>query len=691
MKHRKYALRVIVIGLVLFARLMSPFPAYADDSTPPPPSEIPTADPTKPGVDLIPTEAVFTDPVETSTPTPPANPTEPATEPTSPGAIEESETPVLVEVLQKFPKDTNVVVLDESGQPLTLAAQATADTIAHADPMWCPEGVAPGGLGCTSAYATLTDLLSNAGTYIDSQSVNGVIWITSGAIGDTNAIVIDGLTYTNWANHGLILQGGWSGMNGDTTIGANSAFFVPITIANWNNGITIDNVDAPSINLLNVSSIQGKGISVSDSNSDVNLDNLQINRALGTGLYITTTGFINASNISSLNNVMLCGCVPSPTANGDGAYMIAGEGIALTGTNNFNYNFGSGLFVGSDGDIILENVNTTNNHSSGVIAYSYGDLTLNNLTTNFNTVGIEANSWSGDVTLTGTNNFEGNLYGLMVSTAGNVTLNNITARSNGGGLVVFSARDLTLNDFIVENNSTGIYISSSDNVSFSGGRITNNDTGLFISCVGSIDVSSTIIANNLVNIMEDNWLCPAPPPPPTPQPKTFIKPQGEEFVLDCLTVDHRYVVRLANGDRGEIFCPVNGEASINRVDNITLPANLPVGYTYASAFHVKIVENGIPVFVITEDGYITASFVAQNSQSGNVYSILYWDDKNSTWIPLKDFLLDEKGKPESFELYPGDAEDPRIIRSGVNLVTKDGVSRVEVSTNFPGVFVLAQH
>jgi hypothetical protein len=133
------------------------------------------------------------------------------------------EKPTLTDVLQELQGDTSVVVLDENGQPLPLVSQTTADIVAQGDPVWCPEGVAPGGAGCTSAYATLTDLLSNAGSYINSQNTNGVIWITEGAVAGTNPITIDGATYTNWSNYNLTLQGGWSGINGDTTIGANSA------------------------------------------------------------------------------------------------------------------------------------------------------------------------------------------------------------------------------------------------------------------------------------------------------------------------------------------------------------------------------------------------------------------------------------------------------------------------------------
>jgi hypothetical protein len=134
---------------------------------------------------------------------------------------------------------------------------------------------------------------------------------------------------------------------------------------------------------------------------------------------------------------------------------------------------------------------------------------------------------------------------------------------------------------------------------------------------------------------------------------------------------------------------VSGRARISRLDSAAMPAALPVGYTYASAFSLDILQNKIPIPVITEGGSIKASFVATSLQTGSTYSILYWDD--GTWIPLKDFMLDESGNVQVFNLSSGVPEDTRKILSGVKLVTVNGSPRVEVSTNFPGIFVLAQH
>jgi hypothetical protein len=174
---------------------------------------------------------------------------------------------------------------------------------------------------------------------------------------------------------------------------------------------------------------------------------------------------------------------------------------------------------------------------------------------------------------------------------------------------------------------------------------------------------------------------------------TLLEVEGQEFVLDCATAKNRFVVHLANGDRGDINCPVVGRATITRVDNTTLPASLPAGYTYASGFDVKIQNDDGDVIVISEGGYVTVSFIAASNQlqPGNSYSILYWDPQGSGWVPLKDYLLNEYRKTQIFDLLPGVADDTRKILSGVKYFTEAGEERAEVSTNFPGIFVLAQH
>jgi hypothetical protein len=181
--------------------------------------------------------------------------------------------------------------------------------------------------------------------------------------------------------------------------------------------------------------------------------------------------------------------------------------------------------------------------------------------------------------------------------------------------------------------------------------------------------------------------------------------QGKaEFWLVCKGTQQdpdfdNFKVYLPNGDRVDIYCPVSGKATITRLDNTTLPKELPIGYTYASAFQVEILQPEYPlrrdaetgdyvrkpISVIRGGGRIMASFVATPLQPGRRFTILYWDEASRRWIPLKDNILGRK-----FMLFPEDPDDDRTIVIGVLRNVRNEPERIEITTNFPGIFVLAQ-
>jgi hypothetical protein len=158
-----------------------------------------------------------------------------------------TEVSTLTEVLQELPEDTEVVVLDTNGQSVSLVTQEAIDIIATSDPVWCPDGVAPtpAANGCTVSYATMNDLLTFGEAYINSQTTNGTIWITSGVVGDTGLIDINGATtYSNWAKYSLTLQGVERNFS-DTTIGSNSVFCSD-WISAWYSTVTINILRIPA-------------------------------------------------------------------------------------------------------------------------------------------------------------------------------------------------------------------------------------------------------------------------------------------------------------------------------------------------------------------------------------------------------------------------------------------------------------
>jgi len=661
MKPTKRLLYMLVIGLSLIAQLIKPLAVRADDDTPPPPTDTPIVieaptDPvitetTPPPIDTsvatdVPTVEVATptdpsnDPAITDTPTSvPATPTDtppperrkrtdtpnpvitktPTPDSTITDAIDISippptdqapqitdttatdstittvEQPTLLETL---PDNTDLVVLDQNGEPLSLVTQQAADAIATSDPMWCPTGQnpTPGVNGCSGPFTSLSALVAG---FVPTG--NGIIWIQSGADAGSNVLIDGNGTWAAAKNYALTLQGGWSGIPNDISILSTNSIFDghQIGILNWTGAVTINNL-----------------------------------------------------NITG-----------------------AGNGIDLQTTL---------------GNVTLTNI-TTENNTNGMNLWHVGNLTLNNVNASHN-IGF---------------------YGLYIVANENVNMNNVIISNNqgAGALIYSSGINTVLTDVTASNNTNnGLVLyanpSGGTNATVEGGAFENNGNwGMYVNQCGAVNLSSsTIFSNNFSGDFYAN--CPVVVTTPSPAiltPVILTTQSHGEFKLNCAQ-QGIYEVHLPNDDTVWIYCPVSGEARIARLDNAFLPHNLPQGFTYASAFSLDIIQENGPIPLITEGGHIRADFVGTTLQPGRTYSILYWDDwilENGTWveqpdqgmwIPLKDFLLDKNGHPHIFDLNPGDASDlGKKILSGVNVVTEKGIPRVEVSANFPGTFVLAQH
>jgi parallel beta helix pectate lyase-like protein len=564
------------------------------------------------------------------------------------GAVLPTEEPTLLDSVQALSSDTSVVVLDENGQPLPLAAQGAAEAVVNGDPMWCPNGVAPGGAGCTSNFISMSELLTLAGSYINSQNVNGTIWITSGSIPEPGTVTIDGATYTNWANQSLTLQGGWSGVPGDTTIGPNSVFTVPIQILNWN--------------------------------ANVNINNITVQGASGSGLGVTTNGRRVVINNSRFINNQSAGSGLFPW--GDGADISPNGGNVIITNSEFSGNNWDGLYIVNSGDISISDSNLNSNginngYGAGLDAYGV------------NTIDIKNGEFNGNQSY------------------------DILANCNTGTFLSVNFLDLLRLDISVDQNcqvAAGLAVTPTPTLP---PGITPTPTVLSSGATPTPTSTQPPVIEPTQTLVPGTTSTPVPTPRGLPPIRGVVSSSGNasrskntgEIFLEC-KLRPSFPYTLPNGDKVEIICPSDfwsGKAAISRLDNTSLPGELPSGYIYASAFQVDIsqvkepiqVIGGViqrqPVEVIPGPGYIRASFVAPSIQVfGGTYSILYWD--NGSWILLKDFMLAENGGPQVFDLHPGSQEDPRkIIISGVEQVDNSRDPRVEVSTNFPGIFVLAQH
>jgi cytoskeletal protein RodZ len=201
--NNRFALTTVFLIIILCISLANANSALADEGAPtePPPA---TGAATEPPMDATEPPLVATEmPVE-STPAPAeATPTPEPSLATATQAETAEDTPV-TELLSQIPEETNLVVLDENGQALSVASQNAAEIIEVADPIWCPEGQTPtiGLNGCTNSFASIFDLLNDMNANPGNYAGNGIIYLENTkplvpATTITSAVVIDNSTYSN--------------------------------------------------------------------------------------------------------------------------------------------------------------------------------------------------------------------------------------------------------------------------------------------------------------------------------------------------------------------------------------------------------------------------------------------------------------------------------------------------------------
>ncbi len=373
--------------------------------------------------------------------------------------------PSVEEVLAQIPAGTDVIVINEDGQAEPLTTQDAAELILTSDPIWCPAGQIPGDIGCTAGYATAAELV----TALNGVTGDGTIYFTPTY--STNDLTFDHTNVNLSGLDALTIQGGWNGSSGNAFALSGSTLFsdVGISITNWNGNITLNNIV--------VDGSLGDGITIYYTNSDIQFTNVGSNNNGNDGFYIESNGEINATNIAANDNGFA------------GAVLSGGDGVTLNGINTFN----------------------DNDNSYGLGVFSYTDIGLNNIQANSNNGGqgvyIDNTAGSGDVVLNGSNTFNGNIEGLFVLSNGNITANNIEANSNvgngayvdnnlfgGNGSVVISGTNI-----FNANGNYGLIVNSSEDITAS--NITANDNGGFggsldnRSGVGDVTISGTNIFN----------------------------------------------------------------------------------------------------------------------------------------------------------------------------------------------------
>jgi hypothetical protein len=508
---------------------------------------------------IVETKAVFAEdavPPATEEPVSTTEPVENSAEATvtdaeSAGMGAETSTVTLPEILDQLPQETDVFVVAD-GEVAPLATQAAANVFVAGDPIWCEDGAGPvaGGAGCTDSYTDLLSLIIDieAGNALNFDAAkDGTIWI----MGDdfsASAIVIDDTIFPSWNGSALTLQGGWDGTStiGSNVLAAPSVFIVPISITNWDNKITINNITINGAN--------GIGLELQTS-GDVTLQDVISTNNDQSGIVVFADGNVALQDVSASSNGL--GLV-----SGVGADLISGSGsVTLTGWNVFEDNLQTGLKVDASADINAENITANGNGGSGADLTSGGTTALfgdNAFDDNLGGSGLvidssdEININSGsfsasnndangadltagsNVSLVGSiNAFNGNLggSGLIIDSSGEIDINsgsfsasnndangadltavlnvslNGTANSFSGngyeGLLIASNSDVYLENITASNNNAaGAVLNVLGGLTMNGGNVFNNnaDVGLYIDAGGNIDAENiTANQNGLTN------------------------------------------------------------------------------------------------------------------------------------------------------------------------------------------------
>jgi|GEM_PF-5112789 len=430
---------IIPVVLVLAFSLLGVTTAYADDATPPPATEEPIAPPVdETGGDGAGDEnAIIADETiveEVAEPNDDAATEEVVTEDvvveeaTSVESQECIPQPIDGEALPEgseagIPCVTEERIIGENGidTPVTsggesLASAADAETLFTGDPMWCPAGVLPGGAGCTPSFASfdgagglIAALEAGKNTYAGA----GTIYISQ----DYNVNEYVRLNYGDIALTDLVFQGGWD-FTSNSVVG-NTNFIKEVNFYDWGGygrpgSLTINDISIqPDYSTMSFPD----GLYIGDSN-DKTTANVTLNRVR---VFFTDAGAtIETTGDATVND---------STFYGHGLRISSPNGTVTLNNINARWNLNdAGIYISTDGNVILNKISSNSNDGDGVRVTGYTDAYAGSVTVNGNNRKITDNG-NGSYT---------NAYGLNISACNLNFISTPNFSGNQSGDVFFS-------------------------------------------------------------------------------------------------------------------------------------------------------------------------------------------------------------------------------------------------------------
>lgn len=645
-KHQLFLTIVLIIAVAV--NFLSVRPVRADGETPPEPA--------------APTEVATEPPAETpaeSTPEPIAATPEP---------VEATPAPV-EDVLSEAPENVEVIVLDGNGESVPLASEQAAEIVQVVDPIWCPEGVLPGGPGCSVSYATISDLLNNMVSNTAFYSQNGVIYFTADPGTGNFNISPATLTgdYDTLKNHNLTLQGGWNGSLASPSLSGQTDFGSRPVIIGSSGNPWVGNILIKDITFTGASQTS---LSVYTSTGNITLDNVDVNQQAGgnnTALLSSNSGNISVSN----------GTFDGNGTNSAGFFAGTASGSITVDDVSFTDNKKSGPANNSDGATLtalgvnLTDVSATNNDNNGITINSNA-VTLNNVLASNNGTdppgsapnlgsGVFINGTAGSNVFIDGGTFNNNKkYGIEFANPGMTTIyvqslptctGNVSGCTNGT-FVDATPPTLTLPaDITVPvSGSTGAVItysvSATDNfnpslpVSCSPPSGSTFPTGTtLVSCFATDGAGNSAVGHFNVTVVDTTAIVtPTPIPPPstgsTPgtsnsqsNPSALIIPVtgGNVIRLDCDTAFWAFGIKLS------YMSLCNYQTSLESVSPSNLPGTLPTGYSFVMGLDLRLLLDDQVVEALPSGASIQLDFPLLDG-STDEFVVLHWN--GSDWVEI---------------------------------------------------------
>ena len=288
--------------------------------------------------------------------------------------------------LGQVPEGTDVVVLNQAGEAVSLGTMEAADIIANGDPIYCSASVTTpvsGGSGCSTSFGSFKEVID----YLTAnpKTAAGVIWISKSYDSSVNDLAgtvgftLDGSTLGTTANYALTLKGGWNGLGTSTVDTTDPSVFNAdaLSIIHWNADVTlsdilitgvtgsgstalrVDTSKKISLTRVKVDTNSGSGAVLDNTRgaSDVAITSSEFNgNSGGDGLDATSKGGVTINTITASSNgdwgAWLDNCLYNTgTQRCD---VVTAKPVTLTGSNTFNNNGGDGLEAYSSGAITLQ-------------------------------------------------------------------------------------------------------------------------------------------------------------------------------------------------------------------------------------------------------------------------------------------------------------------------------------------------